>query len=129
MSDRDNSGLFVGLMLAVSLGGWLYLGHSMTSERNADDQLIQPRMLELAEQGHPEAIRWAYEHDLSDLKDTDALYAKLSELGDPSAMFWYAYRFEAKGDQESALKWYEKSAEKGFPRAVLKLAKPDKGLF
>lgn len=129
MSNKDYSGFFVGLVLAVSVGGWGYLAHYMDDERKAETELIKPRMLELAQQGHSEAIRWAYEHDLSDLKDANELYARLSELGDPSAMFSYAYRLELQGDLVSAQKWYEKSAAVGFPRAVLKIAKPEKGIF
>lgn len=128
MSNKEYSGGLLLLVFVASVAGWLYLSNSMRSERQAEFELVKPRMLELAKQGNVEAIRWTHEHGLSEFKDWSALYARLAELGDPQAMYFHAYHLESK-DPVSAFKWYEKAAAKGYPSAVLKIAKPEKGLL
>lgn len=123
-----NQGIFVSigcvLSIVLSIGSISYL----SAERKADEELIRPRMLELAKQNNPEAIRWAYRQGLSEFKNWSELYAKLAELEDPEGMYNHAYLIESK-DPATAFKWYEMSAAKGYPSAVLKIAKPEKGLF
>lgn len=120
--------IFVGVAFALSMSATAYGISSLSSERKADEDLIRPRMLELAKQDNPEAIRWAYEHGLSEFKSWSELYAKLAEVGDPQGMYYHAYLIESK-DPVAAFKWYEMSAAKGYPSAVLKIANPEKGLF
>lgn len=120
--------IFVPIGCLLSVVGMIYGASFLTAERKAEDDLIKPRMLELSKQDNPEAIRWLYEHGFSDLKSWKELYAKLAELGDPAGMYYHAYYIESK-DPVAAFKLYEMSAAKGYPSAILKLAKPEKGLF
>lgn len=106
-------GIFVGMIVL-----WFFLSSHIKDAEQAETIRIKPRMIELAEQGNIEAIRWSFTHDFSDLKDWAALNKRLAELGDPRSMYYHGYRLEAKGDIASAYEWYEKSAAKGFPQAM-----------
>ena len=129
MNETTRTQFFVAFVFVASIAGWLYFINKMSAERKAEDDLIMPRMIQLAQLGKPEAVRWVQERKLGEFKDSETYYAKLAELGDPQGMYLYAYMLDAKGDSASALKWYEKSAAEGYPRAVLKIAKPEKGLL
>lgn len=105
--------IFIGLTIL-----WFFISSHIRDADEAETERIKPRMLELADQGSIEAIRWSFTHDYSDLKDWAALNKRLAELGDPRSMYYHGYRLEAKGDIASAYEWYEKSAAKGFPQAM-----------
>lgn len=106
-------------LIAIWCAATSYCAYKKVSEM----ELIRPQMLALAEQGRPEAVLWLMDHPgKGDVQKLDALRAA-AETAHPESMYRYSVSLAYAGSHEESYLWLRKSAEQGFPAAVIALHK------
>lgn len=108
-----------GFLLCVL--GDLYLFYIVDLDNRRVVELLKPTMLQLAEQGKPDAISWAFNHHLPGYEDRMDVLRKMAEGGDSSAMYRYSKRLKRSGDAASADRWLNKSSAEGNDLAMLEV--------
>lgn len=83
-----------------------------------DRKAVDAQMVQLADQGKPEALLWAATQHSLTAEKADSQLKQAAEMGNPQAMFAYGRHIEGNGDSGAALPWYEKSAAEGYRPAV-----------